>query len=479
MAILLGVYVVSALAQRAQTRRVGAAGQHVLAGLRGAPVRRSSRRCRSRSSTSGPIGDLMSRLLSRRRHAQPALLAGPDAAARRAARRSSASSIAMLVAQLAARARLLHDHPGDAGRPPAFFAARARAAYRKTRQTVGRRHREPAGGDRRRAPGAGASTAPTSTSRSSATRNAANRDANVSAVGITSAFSPAIDMLVDAVDGAGHRLRRLARLRRAAHRRHAGRVPHLHAAVLPAGAAGGVGVHADRSRRWPAASASTPSSTRRASRPTRPTPSRSPTSKGASPSSTSRSPTTRRGRCSTTSASTWSRARPSRSSARPAPARRPSPALVPRFYDVDRGRACSSTAHDVRALTRKSLRKPIAMVLQEPFLFSGSIADNIAYGRPSRVARRGRGGGARRRRARLHRARCRGGYETRARRRRRHAQPGPAPAASPSRARCSPIRASSSSTRRPPTSTRAPRASSSARSARCSPAAPASSSPTG
>jgi len=39
--------------------------------------------------------------------------------------------------------------------------------------------------------------------------------------------------------------------------------------------------------------------------------------------------------------------------------------------------------HDVRTLTRKSVRKPVAMVLQEPFLFSGTLADNIAYGRPT------------------------------------------------------------------------------------------------
>ena len=38
--------------------------------------------------------------------------------------------------------------------------------------------------------------------------------------------------------------------------------------------------------------------------------------------------------------------------------------------------------HDVRDLTLPSLRHHIGMVLDEPFLFSVSIRDNIAYGRP-------------------------------------------------------------------------------------------------
>ncbi len=54
--------------------------------------------------------------------------------------------------------------------------------------------------------------------------------------------------------------------------------------------------------------------------------------------------------------------------------------LIPRFYDVSEG-TISLDGHDVRTLTRRSLRQQIAMVLQEPFLFGGTIADNIAYGR--------------------------------------------------------------------------------------------------
>jgi ATP-binding cassette subfamily B protein/subfamily B ATP-binding cassette protein MsbA len=55
--------------------------------------------------------------------------------------------------------------------------------------------------------------------------------------------------------------------------------------------------------------------------------------------------------------------------------------LLPRFYDATSG-TVSVDGHDVRRVTRASLRRQMAMVLQEPFLFSGTIAENIGYGRP-------------------------------------------------------------------------------------------------
>jgi ATP-binding cassette subfamily B protein len=55
--------------------------------------------------------------------------------------------------------------------------------------------------------------------------------------------------------------------------------------------------------------------------------------------------------------------------------------LLPRFYDVNGG-AVRLDGHDVRDLTMASLRSQVGMVLDEPFLFSVSIRDNIAYGRP-------------------------------------------------------------------------------------------------
>lgn len=55
--------------------------------------------------------------------------------------------------------------------------------------------------------------------------------------------------------------------------------------------------------------------------------------------------------------------------------------LIPRFYDVTAG-SVTIDGRDVRDVTLKSLRANIGMVLQETFLFSASIKDNIAYGRP-------------------------------------------------------------------------------------------------
>lgn len=53
-------------------------------------------------------------------------------------------------------------------------------------------------------------------------------------------------------------------------------------------------------------------------------------------------------------------------------------ALVHRFYDVQEGQVIVG-GHDVRALTQESLGQQIAMVLQEPYLFTGSVEDNIRY----------------------------------------------------------------------------------------------------
>ncbi|HLN15535.1 MAG TPA: ABC transporter ATP-binding protein [Acidimicrobiales bacterium] len=55
--------------------------------------------------------------------------------------------------------------------------------------------------------------------------------------------------------------------------------------------------------------------------------------------------------------------------------------LLPRFYDVTGGKILVD-GQDVRNLTLASLRSHIGIVLDEPFLFSISIRDNIAYGRP-------------------------------------------------------------------------------------------------
>ncbi len=55
--------------------------------------------------------------------------------------------------------------------------------------------------------------------------------------------------------------------------------------------------------------------------------------------------------------------------------------LLPRFYDVSSG-SVKVDGHDVRDVSVASLRAQIGVVLDEPFLFTASIRDNIAYGRP-------------------------------------------------------------------------------------------------
>ena len=55
--------------------------------------------------------------------------------------------------------------------------------------------------------------------------------------------------------------------------------------------------------------------------------------------------------------------------------------LLPRFYDVTGGRV-TVDGQDIRSLTLKSLRSQIGVVQQDVYIFSGSIRDNIAYGKP-------------------------------------------------------------------------------------------------
>ncbi|KKC38161.1 multidrug ABC transporter [Devosia epidermidihirudinis] len=56
--------------------------------------------------------------------------------------------------------------------------------------------------------------------------------------------------------------------------------------------------------------------------------------------------------------------------------------LVHRFYEVQSG-AVMVGGHDVRDITQESLGEQVAMVLQEPFLFTGSVFDNIRYNKTS------------------------------------------------------------------------------------------------
>ena len=56
-------------------------------------------------------------------------------------------------------------------------------------------------------------------------------------------------------------------------------------------------------------------------------------------------------------------------------------ALLPRFYDVTSGRV-TIDGRDVRDVTLSSLRSEIGVVAQDPFLFSASVRENIAFGTP-------------------------------------------------------------------------------------------------
>lgn len=59
--------------------------------------------------------------------------------------------------------------------------------------------------------------------------------------------------------------------------------------------------------------------------------------------------------------------------------------LVPRFYDVTEG-ALLIDGHDVRDVAMGSLADAVGMVTQEPYLFHGTIRDNIAYAKPDATA---------------------------------------------------------------------------------------------
>lgn len=56
--------------------------------------------------------------------------------------------------------------------------------------------------------------------------------------------------------------------------------------------------------------------------------------------------------------------------------------LIPRFYDIQEG-SLKMDGQDIKGLTQESLRKAVGMVLQDNFLFSGSVRDNILFGNPN------------------------------------------------------------------------------------------------
>src|SRR5690606_34623318 len=55
-------------------------------------------------------------------------------------------------------------------------------------------------------------------------------------------------------------------------------------------------------------------------------------------------------------------------------------ALLQRFYDVESG-SIEIDGQDISKVTKRSLRQSLAYVSQQPYLFEGTIRDNIRYGR--------------------------------------------------------------------------------------------------
>ncbi|HYO66509.1 MAG TPA: ABC transporter ATP-binding protein [Archangium sp.] len=376
MLLLFAVYLGGAVASRAQTQRVGAVGQQVLASMRtrlfeqlqSLPLSYFDKR---------PIGDLMSRLLSDVDTLNQFFSQGLTQLLG-----AMLGLVGVLVAMLALNVRLAL---ACFTLIPAmllttwFFAARARKAYRKTRQTVGNvtaELQEELVGVRQ----AQAFNRTDENIRRFRGRNAANRDANVAAVGITSAFSPAIDVLATLstalVIGYGGHLVLQGQL-----------TVGLVAAFL---------IYAQQFFRPVQLAASTYTLMQSALA-------------GAEriysildePREPADAPDARelgraQGRITFEQVSfAYDAAHPVLRDVsfevapgqtvalvgRTGAGKTTVANLIPRFYDTTAG-VVRLDGEDVKRVKRASLRRQMATVIQEPFLFSGTIAENIGYGRP-------------------------------------------------------------------------------------------------
>src|SRR5919198_2628790 len=347
MLLLLAVYIIGALATRGQVYQVGATGQRVLAALRARlfehfqhlPLGYFDRR---------PVGDLMSRVLNDVDAINQLLSQGLTQLLG-----SLFSLVGIIVAMLVLNPRLAlvsFTIIPVMLLATTYFAKRARRAFRATRETVG----DVTADIQEEIVGVREAQAFNRTAANIArfrTRNAANRDANVQAVGITSAFAPTIDVLgtlaTSIVIGYGGYLffpreiqgRSLAGAERIYTILDEPREPADPPGTPELGTVAGEILFEDVAFAY------------QVGRPVlhgvnfRVAPGQTVALVG------------RTGAGKTTIAN-----------------------LIPRFYDVSAG-AVRIDGHDVRAVTRASLRRQIAIVLQEPFLFSGTVADNIGFGR--------------------------------------------------------------------------------------------------
>lgn len=191
MLLLLATYALGTLATRGQIRRVGEAGQRTLARLRARLFGRLQRLPLSYFARH-PVGDLLSRVLNDIDTLNQ-LLSGGLTQLVGAMFSIGGIIVAMLLLDFRLALASLAIIPLMLA-TTAFFARRARRAFRTTRETVG----DVTAGLEREITGIREAQAFGRTHLSVARfreQNAANRTANVQAVAITSAFAPAIDLL--------------------------------------------------------------------------------------------------------------------------------------------------------------------------------------------------------------------------------------------------------------------------------------------
>jgi ATP-binding cassette subfamily B protein/subfamily B ATP-binding cassette protein MsbA len=374
--VALGVvYISGALAQRAQTRRVGALGQQLLASLRTRlfahlqrlPVSYFDRR---------PLGDLMSRLLSDVETLNQFFSQGITQLLG-----SFFGLLGVLIAMVVLSPRLAL--ACFALIPvmlwvTGWFADRARRAYRRTRETVGdvtAELQEEIVGVRQ----AQAFNRTEHNIERFRGRNAANRDANVAAVGVTSAFSPTIEVLstlgTALVVGYGGWLVVRGQLTVGLvaafliYVQQFFRPVQLAATIytlMQSALAGAERVYGILDEPLEVDSPGVQPLDRAEGRldfedVTFRYPDGRTALRGVTfsvPAGTTVAVVGHTGAGKTTLSS-----------------------LLARFYEATAG-TVRIDGRDVRTLTRASLRRQIGLVPQEPFLFSGTVAENIAYGRP-------------------------------------------------------------------------------------------------
>jgi ATP-binding cassette subfamily B multidrug efflux pump len=376
MVLLLGVYLVGTLAQRGQIRQVGAVGQSILASMRERIFERLLR-LPLRTFDRRPVGDLMSRVTNDVDTLNQLLSQGFTQLLG-----SFFSLIGIVVAMLVLDWRLAlvcFTIIPVMLLTNVFFARRARRAFRVTRETVG----DVTAGLQEEIVGVREAQAFNRTEANIERfreRNAANRAANVQAVAITSAFAPAIDVLstlaTAIVIGFGGYL--------------------VVTGALTVGLLTAFLIYVQQffrpvqlaSQVYTQAQAALAGAERIYNildeEPEPPDP----------PGSTSKLDDVGGGIEFESVTFAYEPGRPvlhdvsfevepgqTLALVGPTGAGKTTIAnLIPRFYDVSAG-AVRVDGRDVREVERRSLRTRIATVLQEPFLFSGTLAENIGYGR--------------------------------------------------------------------------------------------------